>query len=138
MTIVGRPIPQILLIHANEINSIALGEMLDRLERRGYELIALSQALEDDAYATPDEYVGRWGISWFHRWRHGRGLRTRKISPRRPASDACQLEFADGERESRCAMSLDHNELKPPRLGEARPHPWCAPRNTGIGSRRRP
>ncbi len=61
-----REIPQIFLIHANEINAAALGDMLKRLERRGYSFVSLGEALEDDAYDTPDEYVGRWGISWLH------------------------------------------------------------------------
>ena len=73
----GREIPQILLIHANEINADCLDEMLDRLEARGYAFIGLDDALLDPAYGTPDEYVGRNGPSWLHRWRAGLGLPSR-------------------------------------------------------------
>lgn len=64
----GREIPQILLIHDNEINAECLDDMLSRLEARGYRVVGLEEALKDPAYATPDEYVGPWGISWLHRW----------------------------------------------------------------------
>ena len=70
-----RPIPQVLLIHANRINADHLGTMLDRLHDRGYTFVSMPQALEDDAYATDDGYAGRWGISWLHRWRMTKGLR---------------------------------------------------------------
>lgn len=73
----GREIPQILLIHANEINADCLDEMLDRLEARGYAFATLDEALRDPAYRTPDEYVGRNGPSWLHRWRLGLGLPSR-------------------------------------------------------------
>jgi peptidoglycan/xylan/chitin deacetylase (PgdA/CDA1 family) len=73
----GREIPQILLIHANEINAACLDEMLGRLEARGYAFVSLEDALLDPAYGTPDEYVGRNGPSWLHRWRTGLGLPAR-------------------------------------------------------------
>jgi len=70
----GREIPQVLLLHANRLNARNLGWILSRLEARGYHFVALREALRDPAYATPDGYVGRWGISWLDRWRMGMGL----------------------------------------------------------------
>ncbi|MCZ6601288.1 MAG: polysaccharide deacetylase family protein [Acidobacteria bacterium] len=70
----GGPIPQVFLIHANDINALCLDEMLTRLEDRGYRFIPMDQALEHPAYATPDTYVGGSGISWLHRWRHSLDL----------------------------------------------------------------
>lgn len=67
----GREIPQIFLIHTNEINAGYLRSMLQTLTARGYRFVTLEAALEDPAYATVDAYVGRWGWSWFHRWRMG-------------------------------------------------------------------
>jgi peptidoglycan/xylan/chitin deacetylase (PgdA/CDA1 family) len=64
----GREIPQILLIHANNINADATDEILTHLEKRGYCLVTLGQALSDPAYATKDDYVGPIGPSWLHRW----------------------------------------------------------------------
>lgn len=73
----GREIPQVLLIHANEINADCLDEMLGRLEARGYAFVSLEDALLDPAYGLPDEYVGRFGPSWLHRWRVGLGMPSR-------------------------------------------------------------
>ncbi|HYG98441.1 MAG TPA: polysaccharide deacetylase family protein [Terriglobales bacterium] len=64
----GREIPQILLVHANDINAESADELLTRLEKRGYGFVTLAQALADPAYATKDEYVGSVGTSWLHRW----------------------------------------------------------------------
>ena len=40
-------------------------------------LSSRTTALRDPAYSTPDEYVGRNGPSWLHRWRVGLGLPSR-------------------------------------------------------------
>jgi peptidoglycan/xylan/chitin deacetylase (PgdA/CDA1 family) len=73
----GREIPQVLLIHVNEINAAHLDAMLTRIEARGYRFVTLEEAMRDPAYATPDEYVGAWGISWLHRWTVSLGLPVR-------------------------------------------------------------
>jgi peptidoglycan-N-acetylglucosamine deacetylase len=65
----GREIPQVLLCHVNRINADAMPELLRRLRARGYAFIALDDAIKDPAYQTADNYVGRTGISWLHRWR---------------------------------------------------------------------
>lgn len=67
--IVGRAIPQILLIHANALNADWLGPLLDALAARGYAFVSLEEALADPAYARPvDGYTGKGGITWLHRW----------------------------------------------------------------------
>lgn len=73
----GRDIPQILLIHTNEIHTDALDALLTRVEQRGYRWVTLGEAMKDAAYATPDEYVGPSGPSWLHRWRIGKNLPSR-------------------------------------------------------------
>jgi peptidoglycan/xylan/chitin deacetylase (PgdA/CDA1 family) len=73
----GREIPQVFLIHANELNARTMAEMLERLRARGYRFVTLEEALADPAYRTEDRYVGRFGISWLHRWRYGLGLPNR-------------------------------------------------------------
>lgn len=70
----GREIAQVFLIHANALNGRLLGAMLERLSERGYRFVTLVDALSDPAYLTEDVYVGPYGISWLHRWRHGLGL----------------------------------------------------------------
>lgn len=63
-----REIPQILLIHANNINADSVDDILTRLEKRGYRFVTLGQAMADPAYGTSDNYVGPIGPSWLHRW----------------------------------------------------------------------
>ena len=70
----GREVPQVLLVHANATNADALGETLGRLAGRGYRFVTLGEALADDAWRTPDEYVGPRGPSWLFRFRLAKGL----------------------------------------------------------------
>jgi len=67
----GRAIPQILLAHVNRLNADAMPETLRRLRAQGYTFVTLDRAMQDEAYASPDEYVGANGPSWLHRWRVG-------------------------------------------------------------------
>ncbi len=81
-----RDIPQVLLLHADDLNALYLERLLDHLEARGYRFISMAAALSDPAYATTDGYVGRYGISWLHRWRQGLGLPSRlRLEPDPPA-----------------------------------------------------
>ena len=64
----GRAIPQVLLIHANTINADYLDELLVMFEKRGYRFVSLGKALEDEAYQSESNYIGRGGISWLDRW----------------------------------------------------------------------
>jgi len=64
----GREIRQILLVHASALNAAAFDVLATHLESRGYRFITLAHALEDPAYASPDDYVAAGGISWIHRW----------------------------------------------------------------------
>jgi hypothetical protein len=79
----GRPIRLILLVHANQLNADHSGALFARLKQRGYAFVTLDRALEDPAYASPDRYVGRWGISWMHHWEQAMG-RKRTGSPDPP------------------------------------------------------
>lgn len=79
-----RPIRAVLLLHANELNADHSGEVFALLRRRGYDFVTLSRALEDPAYLSPDQYVGRFGISWMHHWEQSMG-RPRSGSPDPPA-----------------------------------------------------
>jgi hypothetical protein len=73
----GRDIPQILLIHSNELHTDALDALLTRIERRGYRWVTLGEAMKDAAYETPDDFVGTAGPSWLHRWRIAKNLPSR-------------------------------------------------------------
>ena len=79
-----RSIRGILLIHANEINADYGAALVARMKGRGYQFVTLEQALKDSAYATVDNYAGRFGISWLHRWEQTMG-RQRTGAPDPPA-----------------------------------------------------
>ena len=66
--LLGYALPQILLLHANELNAEAYAELIAGIERRGYRFVTLEDAMRDPAYASEDGYHGRYGPSWLHRW----------------------------------------------------------------------
>jgi len=74
LEVVGREFPQILLLHANQLNADLMPDLLTMFRRRGYTIVSLDRALADDAYALPDEYAGRGGFSWIHRWSTTKGM----------------------------------------------------------------
>jgi peptidoglycan/xylan/chitin deacetylase (PgdA/CDA1 family) len=74
----GREIPQVLLVHANQLNGDHFAEVIEMMRRRGYEFVSLDDALRDPAYRSRDDYVGEVGISWLQRWLVTRGKEFRK------------------------------------------------------------
>jgi len=70
----GREIPQILLIHSNDINADCLDEILQRFEERGYKFVTLDKVMSDPAYETKDTYVNKFGPTWFFRWSKSKGM----------------------------------------------------------------
>lgn len=72
--VVGREIPQVLLLHMNALNADTLDGVLERFKLRGYRFITVDEALRDPAYELPDRYTGRKGISWIHRWGIAKGM----------------------------------------------------------------
>ncbi len=73
MRVFDRPIPQVLLIHANDLTADTLGRILDDLTARGYRFVSLEEVMRDAAYATPDTWVGKGGPTWLFRWSRSLG-----------------------------------------------------------------
>jgi len=73
-TLFKREIPLVLLLHANELNSVQLRAVLARLVARGYRFAPLEEVLKDSAYRSADRYVGPAGMSWLIRWAETRGV----------------------------------------------------------------
>jgi len=73
--IFAREVPQVLLIHANDINAGALDELLTRFESRGYRFVTLDEVMNDAAYQTKDTWVGKTGPTWLFRWARSQGLK---------------------------------------------------------------
>ena len=71
LQLLGYNLPQILLMHANEINADCYGDLVAGIRARGYTTITLEAAMRDPAYRRADAYTGRWGPSWIHRWAIG-------------------------------------------------------------------
>lgn len=69
----NREIKQILLLHANFINSDYFDDLAKTLKKRNYKFVTLEDALKDEAYKLPDNFVKRNGISWLHRWTLDKG-----------------------------------------------------------------
>ncbi|MAT57608.1 MAG: polysaccharide deacetylase-like protein [Ignavibacteriae bacterium] len=61
-------IKQVLLIHANLLNADYLGYLLKAINEYDYKFITLDETISDKAYETENNYVGRYGPSWIHRW----------------------------------------------------------------------
>lgn len=82
--VVGREFPQVLLLHANQLNADSMPALLAMIRQRGYQFVSLDTALRDDAYRLPNEYVGTGGFSWIHRWSKTKGMPP-KGEPSEPA-----------------------------------------------------
>jgi peptidoglycan/xylan/chitin deacetylase (PgdA/CDA1 family) len=66
--LLGYALPQVWLLHANELNAASYVDLVAGVRRRGYRVVTLDEALKDPAYTRTDGYTGRYGPSWLHRW----------------------------------------------------------------------
>jgi peptidoglycan/xylan/chitin deacetylase (PgdA/CDA1 family) len=82
--VAGREFPQIMLLHASELNSRMMPDILAMFRRRGYRFISLTDALRDEVYRQPENYIGRGGFSWIHRWSITKGLKFDHGEPDEP------------------------------------------------------
>jgi len=81
--LLGRELPQVLLLHGNDLNADRFPALAAMMKARGYRFVTLDEALRDEAYRRPDTYVGQWGLSWLHHWEITEG-RKRSPSPDPP------------------------------------------------------
>lgn len=82
--VTGHEVRQTLLIHASQLNADQMPRLLAMMRRRGYRMVSLDRALEDDAYRLPDRYVGTGGFSWIHRWSMTAGTKFASGEPDEP------------------------------------------------------
>ena len=81
--VAGHEVAQTLLIHASRLNADAMGDLLAMMRRRGYRFVSLDEALKDPAYRMQEDYTGKGGFSWIHRWSRHLGM-TPKGEPDEP------------------------------------------------------
>jgi hypothetical protein len=89
--VVGREIPQVLLLHSSELNADRMPALLGMMRGRGYRFVTLDQALADAAYQLPERYAGPGGFSWIHRWSMTKGMQP-KGEPNEPEFIAREYE----------------------------------------------
>ena len=68
----GRPVPQILLLHANEVSAAQWDLLFTWLESRGYRFATADKVLADPAITTPHRFVNAYGGSLWYRIAHQR------------------------------------------------------------------
>lgn len=92
--LLGYNLPQIWLLHANELNAVAYADLIVGVQRRGYRVVTLAEAMIDPAYARgEDGYNGRFGPSWLHRWAMAEG-KTREFFHGEPTVPPWVLQLA--------------------------------------------
>lgn len=64
---------QVLLLHDTWLEADHLGDLLALIKARGYGFVSLDEALQDPAYAQPDEYVSDVGATSIEHWAVTRG-----------------------------------------------------------------
>jgi peptidoglycan/xylan/chitin deacetylase (PgdA/CDA1 family) len=85
LDVLDRQIKHVLLLHASELNADCLDRLVAMMQRRGYRFISLADALEDEAYGLPDNYVGPAGVHWLWRWDRDKKVEWRQEPvPREP------------------------------------------------------
>ena len=53
--LLGYALPQVWLLHANELNAVAYADLVAGVQRRGYRVVALDEAMRDPAYARGED-----------------------------------------------------------------------------------
>ena len=75
--VVGREIPQVLMLTAGALSYDSFEDLAAMLKRRGYTFVTMEQAMRDPAYRLPDTYTGERGDSWIARWAATKGMEYR-------------------------------------------------------------
>jgi len=80
----GYELPQVILLHGNNLEADHLGDLLNVLRKRGYRFVTLESALNDFAYSSPNTFVGEHGGSWLEQWAVSLGRPLRPGEPEFP------------------------------------------------------
>ena len=69
----GRDIAQTMVLTPSRLVADSSDEFFGMMQKRGYQFVSMDEALKDEAYQTPENFVGKSGISWFERWQLAKG-----------------------------------------------------------------
>jgi peptidoglycan/xylan/chitin deacetylase (PgdA/CDA1 family) len=84
--VLGYEPPEIMLLHANQLNAEMMDEVLALFEKKGYRFVTLSEAESAPVYQQPDTFITSYGPMWGYRWAKERGVKVDgKLEPEVPA-----------------------------------------------------
>jgi peptidoglycan/xylan/chitin deacetylase (PgdA/CDA1 family)/ketosteroid isomerase-like protein len=102
----GRPVPQILLLHANAIGAAGWDDLFTWLERTGHRFATADEVLRDPAFADPPRFVGRYGPGLWDRIAHVREDRQARDALTRLIDDQAAA-WSRGDLDVFCAAYAD-------------------------------
>ena len=73
----GRDIAQTMVLTTSRLAADSVDERFGMIEKRGYKIVSMDEALKDEEYETPENFYGKAGISWFERWQMAQGKKLR-------------------------------------------------------------
>lgn len=80
VSLYGRNVSHVLMLHANRVNRDYLGQILDYLRQQGYTFITLDEAYRDVLYREPITWADQTGTSFLENIKQTRLLRARQDS----------------------------------------------------------
>jgi uncharacterized protein (TIGR02246 family) len=99
----GRPTPQILLLHANEVGTAQWDALFTWMKGRGFRFATADEVMADPVFAEPHDFVGRYGGSLWDRLRNVR----RAARARQEIGQLLERQSADwsrGDLEAFCSV----------------------------------
>jgi hypothetical protein len=104
--VIGRSIPHILLIHANQMHADLMPDLLAAFCKRGYRFISLDQALSDPVYQAEDDAFDASFITWVEHQAQIRGIPVMPNPQPPPWIEEAAAESSPGRLRSRLGQSL--------------------------------
>jgi peptidoglycan/xylan/chitin deacetylase (PgdA/CDA1 family) len=92
-----REISQILILHNTEINNDNWKNIISMIRNKGYSIVSLEEALEDEAYQIKDNYIDHGGMDWLSRWAKAKGVSNSLFSGRQPEASDWVKKLSSGE-----------------------------------------
>jgi len=73
----GRDINQTMVLTPSRLVADSFDDLFGMIEKRGYKFVPMEEALSDEAFRTPEDFIAKSGISWFERWTMSSGKKLR-------------------------------------------------------------